>query len=551
MGDEGGRVDHFNRLFIAIRVFRSCKRPSRNRSDMTLLNDDQVQSFINSGFIEISLPELDSVHSEVNSRLREICAAESHHGNNVLPRIPLLQQVLRQPKIHGALVSLLGSDYLVHPHRAIHRSTPLKEALDGFSLSSDRHLMGAGSTATSMWHQDAQSPLARARHHVPKFLVGFYFPHDVIAEMGPTRFLRASHCDNGPDLSRSIYQPEHVRAGTFFLAHFDIAHAGFPNVSNDDRFMLKFVFARTSQLAKPTWSNERDYWSVDSEDLVDAGLYEPAASFIWNRMRGKTNNEQYAESSKSRLSNREVPQEQRLRLIYGGVDGLSLNDCVAAFNSVQGEKKHERLHKNLRDSTHGHPVRWNERAVVMETAAYRLAFLGQESADAICSFIKSNDPWLQINAAFAAGEIGVNDDEFASNLFDLLQSPYHQVVRQAIDAITFMKVNNRQRILRQLKDLVLHKRPGWQTPLVQRGWSASDQIDMNIAMFLLANCMQLEARDLIDISSIMLQKSNDYALSIVAEALVRSGDPIAQKHAIEYLKNRAWNTSLLGAERAY
>ena len=124
-------------------------------------------------------------------------------------------------------------------------------------------------------------------------------------------------------------------------------------------------------------------------------------------------------------------------------------------------------------------------------------------------------------------------------------------MRQAIDAITFMKVNNRQRILRQLKDLVLHKRPGWQTPLVQRGWSASDQIDMNIAMFLLANCMQLEARDLIDISSIMLQKSNDYALSIVAEALVRSGDPIAQKHAIEYLKNRAWNTSLLGAERAY
>ena len=80
-------------------------------------------------------------------------------------------------------------------------------------------------------------------------------------------------------------------AGTFFLAHFDIAHAGFPNVSNDDRFMLKFVFARTSQPAKPTWSNERDYWSVDSEDLVDAGLYEPAASFIWNRMReDKTTN---------------------------------------------------------------------------------------------------------------------------------------------------------------------------------------------------------------------------------------------------------------------
>ena len=38
-------------------------------------------------------------------------------------------------------------------------------------------------------------------------------------------------------------------------------------------------------------------------------------------------------------------------------------------------------------------------------------------------------------------------------------------------------------------------------------------------MFLLANCMQLEARDLIDISSIVW-KSNDYALSIVGKLLL-------------------------------
>ena len=54
---------------------------------MKLLDDDQVQSFINFGFLEIPLPELDSIHSEVTSRLREVCEAESHHGNNVLPRI--------------------------------------------------------------------------------------------------------------------------------------------------------------------------------------------------------------------------------------------------------------------------------------------------------------------------------------------------------------------------------------------------------------------------------------------------------------------------------
>ena len=49
----------------------------------------------------------------------------------------------------------------------------------------------------------------------------------------------------------------------------------------------------------------------------------------------------------------------------------------------------------------------------------------------------------------------------------------------------------------------------------------------------------------------MLQSSNDYASSIVAEALIRSESLKAQKHAISYYQDRAWNTSLLGEHRAY
>ena len=198
--------------------------------------------------------------------------------------MPILQYVLRHEKVHGALTSLLGSDYLVHPHRAIHRSTPLEDRDVDFSMDSNAHVMGVGSTATSLWHQDAQSPLARARHHFPKFLLGFYFPHEVDSSMGPTRFLRASYCDNGPDQTRSIYQPEHVRAGTFFLAHFDIAHAGFPNFSGHDRYMLKFVFARTRSATSPSWNNQSEDWAPGENREGESSLYHPAASYIWNRM---------------------------------------------------------------------------------------------------------------------------------------------------------------------------------------------------------------------------------------------------------------------------
>ena len=518
---------------------------------MMLLTDHQVQSFISSGLMEIALPELDQVHYEIDLRLREICETESHHGNNILPRMPILQQVLRHEKIHGALVSLLGPGYLVHPHRAIHRSTPLKEALEDFSFSADRHLMGHGSTATSIWHQDAQSPLARARHHFPRFLIGFYFPHEVDSAMGPTRFLRASYCDNGPYLNRTIYQPEHVRAGTFFLGHFDIAHAGFPNISNIDRFMLKFVFARTNAPTSPTWNNESANWSSVDNESVETSLYEPAAAFIWNRMLGRTGAEPASKTSQSSLSPTLASQDKRLKMIYGGREGLSIPDCMESLGLVAGKRKHERLQENLRDSTKGYPIRWNERAIVVETAAYRLAALGENSVDAIHSLMELKDPWLQVNAAFVAGEIGVGTSELTSHLKKLLQSPHHQVVRQAIDALALTKIDDDRDLLQQLKNLVSNKRHSWQSALVQRGWSAGDQIDINIAMFLLSKHKYYKAHDFLDLAVLILKKSNDYACSIVGEALIRSRGQEAQELAINYFQDRAWNTSLLGKNRAY
>ena len=68
-----------------------------------LLTDAEVQSFIQSGLMKIDLPDLDRIHHQVDARLRELNEMESHHGNNILPRMPILQYVLRHEKVHGAL----------------------------------------------------------------------------------------------------------------------------------------------------------------------------------------------------------------------------------------------------------------------------------------------------------------------------------------------------------------------------------------------------------------------------------------------------------------
>ena len=82
-----------------------------------------------------------------------------------------------------------------------------------------------------------------------------------------------------------------------------------------------------------------------------------------------------------------------------------------------------------------------------------LLFLGRK-VQTLSTIRKSNDPWLQTSAAFAAGEI--SERWWVPQSFDLQSPP--SVVRQAIDAATFMK-QQPSKILRQLKDLVLHKRP--------------------------------------------------------------------------------------------
>ena len=189
--------------------------------------------------------------------------------------------------------------------------------------------------------------------------------------------------------------------------------------------------------------------------------------------------------------------------------------------------------------------------MLWRVAAYRLAALGDQSAEAVCALIESGDPWLQVNAAFVAGEIADSKSELSALVAKLLESPHQQVVRQAIDALAFMQSPDSQKVLQRLERLVSKRQPSWQSAQVQRGWTATDQVDLNIATLLLAKCEEWESNDVMAISVKMLERSNDYASSIVAEAMIRSGSLKAQKHAIRYYQDRAWNTSLLGKDKAY
>lgn len=77
--------------------------------------------------------------------------------------LPQLSDLLQAPTVVGALTSLLGPGYSMHPHRALHNNNG---NVDQF-FHKDGHHVGE-------------------RDHRPRWIMGLWFPHAVTIAMGPT-----------------------------------------------------------------------------------------------------------------------------------------------------------------------------------------------------------------------------------------------------------------------------------------------------------------------------------------------------------------------------
>ena len=520
-----------------------------------LLDDDRVREFIANGFVRLTPDVAPPVHEEVDALLRHACERETWYGNNILPRVPQMHAVLDCPVVRGAVTSLLGEGYYLHPHRAVHTSTPVE--LDDAPLTPETNAppMGKGSAAGSGWHQDAQSPLSRARHHVPRYLIGFYFPHDVPVAMGPTRIQAGSHFHAQPVRPSGVVLDD-IAAGTFLLLHFDMVHAGFPNRTDSTRYMAKFVFTRTSAPRAPSWNHADPAWRRPAACLPDFDLPNTWAH-VWNWLRGAPATRERGLGEAASVEPFDNPhQPTRLEAIYGG--GHTIDALRDALLARAGEGRHQRaLAKDAegrpvpRDDVRGFPRRWNERAVVMEDAAYALAAQGADAVPALAELLGHADPWMRINAAFALGEIGAPAREVAPALARLLDSPHQQEARQALDALAAIG-GGLAPALPRIERLLTQSNPNWQAPEVMRGWSGEDQVRLNAAFALLSGVAAGENQAAIEaIATAALGDKNGYVSAVATETLIRIGTPSAHAAAIRFLAERRWDETLRGRAKGY
>ena len=153
-----------------------------------LLDERIVREFIAHGYTLVQADQPPDFHRQVSEKLDAILAAEGNPGNNILPRVPEMRHVLNSPEVHGALISVLGADYLEHPHRYCH---PLKPSEQPVSEQQAYEGMLKNS------HQDGYTPMGHPRQHYLRYARIMYYPQDSPVELGPTHVIPGTQFNRG------------------------------------------------------------------------------------------------------------------------------------------------------------------------------------------------------------------------------------------------------------------------------------------------------------------------------------------------------------------
>ena len=367
-----------------------------------LLTDSQVQAYLTNGYITVQTAHSPAVHQNIHRQIETLFATEGNPGNDILPKVPDLYQILRDPAVDGALQSLLGPSYLIHPHRHCHHNP-------------------CGSKGQGM-HQDSYENDQNVRHHRTRWTMAFYYPQDVSLDMGPTAILPATQYYNS---SEQAYEREELplcgRAGTVTIVHYDLWHRAMPNASDRDRFMVKFLFTRMGEPRAPSWDHRDGSWQAEGTD-PPTELCRRA----WDWMRGTDGSTSPTATSLDELR-RALDAEaeaERLRTVYAlaarGEEAMPI-----LLNALCSEAK-VRLETNLANA-HTNPSQLD--------AVFALSAVGRPAVPHMVELLDEKDWWLRAAAADVLGDLGTTASDTVPHLTRVLDDEAEWVRRNAVEAL--------------------------------------------------------------------------------------------------------------------
>ena len=526
-----------------------------------LLTDEQMREFIVNGYLVFEPKVPEGTHETCYRKLNEIIDAEKNPGNNILPRVPEMRHILNSPEVHGALISVLGADYLEHPHRYCH---PLKPSEQPVSEQQAYEGMLKNS------HQDGYTPMGHPRQHYLRYARIMYYPQDSPVELGPTHVIPGTHFNRGlTDEDKARNMPVVGKAGTVSLTHFDIGHAAGVSRLPVHRHMIKFLYLRGAEPMAPSWDCKSTQWQRPQQITAPYDL-ELAWSHGWDWLCGKRDRYESLQQASGDVAevigelNAGVKLQQRLQAAQRlagfraaavaavptlveslGSDHQAMRVAATYALGAIGAPAIEPLIAALRQAgceaaEHETPPAWNEGAINMEDAAQALAAIGEPAVTAVCDLLTDENEWTRVNAAFALGEMDSNAAAAVPALVARLEDTSHRVVRTAIDALgSIAKGVPLDALARMLEA----DHPDWQDEAYRR-WIPRDQVRTNAATV----CARL-GKAAAPLEGQLFKALDDpcgHVGSFAMNALQRIGSPSAIRASMDYLYSQRWDSSIDG-----
>ena len=355
------------------------------------LTDKQMQDFIINGYIKVKPDFPPSFHENVYEQLEAMFEQTGNLGNNVLPLIPEMQEIFDHPRVHGAMQGVLGSDYVMHPHRYCHYNP---EGSDGQGF-----------------HKDTYEGDEQIRRHRCRWTMAFYYPQDVTEDMGPTAVLPGSqYYETGesahqqPDLSLC------GEAGTVTIVHYDLWHRATPNRSDKKRYMVKFLFSRLGEPQTPAWKSDTPNWHY-GEEPEHPELWES----LWDWYYGKQN---------------------------GAANGVSHNEIDTLIETLDSDNERERLNAayrlgrigtaavpTLTQALHG------KSDALRNYAGYALSLTGAPAVPTLIDALQATNDSVRGTAAYTLADMGKTAQEAMPPLTHAAQDASEWVRRHATEAL--------------------------------------------------------------------------------------------------------------------
>ena len=455
-----------------------------------LLDDAAMRQFIVDGYLQVQADLPAAVHHRICRRIDAMLAKEGNPGDDILPQVPEIQQVFEAPAVRGALTSLLGPDYAIHPHRHCHDLGP-----------------GGGG---QHWHKDDYVGDQNVRHHRFRWVMAFYYPQEVSADMGPTAIVPGRQSYNtvyDNDLARTVDELEIERngavetgrlanhdpaavgrvagrlaresahtaahgelplcgkAGTVNLVNFDTWHRATANRSDKMRYMLKFQFTRMGEPATgPSWNSMNPRWQGSGHD-TDPALSEDVWNWLYGRERAATTPDVWANGSLPKLLAALRASDEAVCLHAAYALAAMGAAVVPALVEVLREEAPARSRHNAGRSranpaggnpselyaAHAlsvvgspavaalsaalHDDEWAVRAAAADTLG-NIGAKAKPAGPALLRALRDESMWVRRNALEALGTIGCADGEGLTGMLAALQDADHRVRRNAAIAMS-------------------------------------------------------------------------------------------------------------------